>query len=79
MEQYLRSRERTRFNGLNFFVKEKEHYRRFDESHIQYIYSTEFLTGELYGAGFKTVCAYDFLTTEPPKPDSQRIQFAALK
>lgn len=64
---------------LIFFVKDKENYKRFDENHIQYIYSTEFLTEELYKAGFKTVYAYDFLTTKPPKVQSQRIQFTALK
>ena len=64
---------------LIFFVKEKENYRRFDENHIQYIYSTHFLKEELYKAGFKTVYAYDFLTLEEPKEQSLRIQFAALK
>lgn len=62
-----------------FFVRQGVNYLRFDENHIQYIYEEEYILQLLKEAGFKTAEAYDFLSLELPKNNSQRIQFKAVK
>ena len=74
-----RQREDAVEMELIFFVREGGNYLRFDENHIQYIYQIEEIEQALLAAGFKNVRAFDFLTEEPPRPDSERIQFLALK
>lgn len=64
---------------LIFFVREGANYLRFDENHIQYIYKIEEIVQALRVSGFREVAAFDFLTDGPPRPDSERIQFLALK
>lgn len=64
---------------LIFFVRQGANYLRFDENHIQYIYQIEEVERALRDAGFRQVRAYDFLTRQPPRPDSERIQFVATK
>lgn len=64
---------------LIFFVKEGSLYRRFDETHIQYIHKEEDIKKELLAAGFKTVDSYNFLTTDASQGGCKRIQFAAVK
>lgn len=60
---------------LNFFVKTKNGWRRFDERHTQRGWSIRELTSALKRAGFINIDTYDFLTFDPPKADSQRVLF----
>ncbi len=60
---------------LNFFVREGDTYRRFEERHLQRGYSENEIRAMLKRAGFTEITAYDELTFNPPKPDSERIVF----
>jgi len=60
---------------LNFFVKDKNGYERFEERHLQRAYSVKELTFLLKKAGFTTVDTYEAMTFSPPKEDSERIVF----
>ncbi|MBQ7061447.1 MAG: methyltransferase domain-containing protein [Clostridia bacterium] len=53
-------------------------YERFSETHIQRAHALEELTELLKKAGFETVLVFDAFTLDPPKPDSERLQFAAF-
>ncbi len=63
---------------LTFFVKRGGSYERFDERHVQRGHSVNELVSWLLQCGFEPT-AYDFLSLDGPKPDSERIQFAARK
>lgn len=63
---------------LTFFERQGELYRRFTERHIQRAHGADELLGALRRAGFDAE-AYDFETTDPVKPDSERIQFVGRK
>ncbi|MDO5112544.1 MAG: methyltransferase domain-containing protein [Clostridia bacterium] len=63
---------------LTFFAKEGEAYTRFCETHIQRAHSQTELVHALIQAGF-TADAYAAFTTDAPKADTERIQFAAVK
>lgn len=66
--------------SLSIFIKESDgRYRREDEVQTQYAYPVYIVIELLIKAGFKEVNAYDFLTREAVKNDSQRIQFVAKK
>lgn len=67
------------FMDLIIFQRQGGNYLRFDENHIQYIYEAGQVGELLKSAGFKKVFVYDFLTYNPPKNTSQRLQFAAIK
>ena len=60
---------------LNFFIKEGDLYRRFEERHIQKIYESETVQGALKEAGFSEINVYDDLTFRKPKEKSLRIYF----
>ncbi len=60
---------------LNFFVKQKGGYKRFEERHIQRAYSADELTFLLKKAGFETVDTYEAMTFDAPKDNSERIVF----
>ena len=64
---------------LTFFVKQKNGYRRFEERHLQHAYSEREIRAVLKRAGFSHVDAYDELTFDPPRPDSERIVFVCSK
>lgn len=61
---------------LNFFVREGDgRYSRFEERHLQRGWSERQLSFALRRAGFSDISAYDELTFDPPRPDSDRIVF----
>lgn len=60
---------------LNFFVKGKNGYERFEERHIQRAYSVDELTFLLKKSGFKTVDTYEAMTFNKPTSQSERIVF----
>ena len=60
---------------LTFFVKSGKDYRRFEERHLQRAYTEAEIRKIAKRAGFEKVDAYDELTFDPPKPDSERIVF----
>lgn len=64
---------------LTCFVRENEHYIRFQEQHIQRAHSGAELTNLLEEAGFTDIRAYQAFTREPAHASSERIQFVARK
>ena len=60
---------------LTFFVKSGKSYRRFEERHLQRAYTEDEIRKIAKRAGFESVDAYDELTFDSPKPDSERIVF----
>lgn len=73
--------ERSRLLEMNltFFQKEAGGlYRRFNERHIQRAHGQEELLALLQETGFAGR-AYDAFTREPPKAQSERLQFAARR
>ncbi len=70
---------------LEFFTKTNEKqdgeslYKRSAETHIQRAYKEAELMSLLEHCGFKRIEAFDAFSLEPPKPDSERIQFIAVK
>ena len=64
---------------LAFFVKNGENYQRFDERHVQYIYSENVLTELLVSAGFKDVQTFADYQNKQVAKDTQRVVFCATK
>ncbi len=72
---------------LEFFIRsgeacrpgEKPLYERHTETHIQRGHTQEELTAWLDEAGFASVRAFDAFTFDPPRADSERIQFFAVR
>ena len=70
---------------LEFFTKTNEKqdgeslYKRSAETHIQRAYTELELMCLLEHCGFKRIEACDAFSLEPPKPESERIQFLAVK
>ncbi|MDO5396996.1 MAG: class I SAM-dependent methyltransferase [bacterium] len=60
---------------LNFFVKGRNGYERFEERHIQRAYSVRELTFLLKKAGFSMIDTYEAMTFDKPNPESERIVF----
>ena len=60
---------------LTFFVKSGKSYRRFEERHLQRAYTEDEIRKIAKRAGFRQIDAYDELTFDPPKPDSERLVF----
>lgn len=65
--------------NLSFFERENKSYRRFTEQHIQRAHSEKELFELLENAGFEDIRAYDAFTKNAPTPQSERIQFTAIK
>ncbi len=65
--------------GMDIFQKQGRLWQRSREEHLEYAYRTQELTQWLGEAGFVNVEAYGDRRLEPPKPDEQRIFFAAQK
>ncbi len=63
---------------LSFFTKNGKQYDRFCETHVQRAHSLKELSHALTQAGF-SYQAYDAFTLNPPREDSERIAFAAVK
>ena len=64
---------------LTCFVKEGDHYDRFEEKHIQRAHSVAELTNLLEDAGFTDICAMHAFSREAAHGNSERIQFVAKK
>ena len=62
---------------LNFFVKEKDGYKRFFEHHIQKVYSADTLKAMFLKAGFNKVTLYSDFTFKKPTKKSERIILVA--
>ncbi|MBQ1631456.1 MAG: class I SAM-dependent methyltransferase [Clostridia bacterium] len=65
--------------SLTCFVKQGVHYDRFHETHLMRAHAEEELDAALKNAGFANIQKYDAFTRDPVKPDSERIQYAAVK
>lgn len=57
--------------------KEKDIFKRYDETHYQRAYSLETMIDLLQKAGMEFVAAYDAFTREPVREDSERIYIIA--
>ncbi len=64
---------------LTFFVENEGAYTRFDENHTQRAYKLEEITLALEKANFSDIKAYDGFTFNNAIPESERINFVALK
>ena len=63
---------------LDFFVKNGDGYRRFEERHLQRAWSEDELRFMLDRAGFTEVHTYGYMTFDPPARECERIVFAAI-
>lgn len=64
---------------LTGFIRDGEQFNRFTESHIQRAHTTDELRTALKKAGFSNIQTFHAFTREPVKPNSERIQFAAIR
>ena len=64
---------------LTFFVKEKDLYRRFDESHEERAYTEEVVIKYLKESGFKILEVLDGYTNNIATVNSERILYIAQK
>ena len=64
---------------LTFFVKENDHYNRFDEMHSERAYKNEEVLNKLKLSGFKDIEMYGDFKFNEVKDDSERIFFVAVK
>ena len=72
--------ERKVTMDLAFFCREEDdHYRRFDERHIQKAHEARHLEALLVECGFSNVRIYGDRTFLPPEQDAPRIHFAATR
>lgn len=60
---------------LNFFVREKGKYTRFEERHLQRGWSENEIKKMLQKSGFSDISVYNELTFNAPKHDSNRLVF----
>lgn len=65
--------------NLTFFVQEGSLYKRFSEQHIQRAHTEQEILSLLQQNGFSECRAFDAFTDQPVRPDSERIQFTAIK
>lgn len=64
---------------VTIFIKQKELYKRFFEEHIQYAHSIEDVIEAAKSAGFADTEVLECFSFDPPKGDTQRIQFVCSK
>jgi len=72
-------RRRLAHMRLTFFVREGAQYTRFAEEHIQRAYAVEELAALLKEENFALIGVYDAFTDQPPRDNSERIQFVCRK
>ncbi len=60
---------------MNFFVKHKVNYKRFEEFHYQKAYSINEIKMFIEESGLKLLDVYDAFTFDEPKFDSERVYF----
>lgn len=66
--------------GVTIFTRERQDlYRRDEEFHVLHAHPPARLMDGLKAAGFVEIAQYAFLTEEPPRPETSRIQFVAVK
>lgn len=71
--------EKLCYYGIDLFRRKKELWERSFEQHCEYAYEPEELIGWLKDAGFSRVELYGDCRMETPRPEEQRIYFAAFK
>jgi ubiquinone/menaquinone biosynthesis C-methylase UbiE len=64
---------------LTFFLKEDDCYKKYDEYHVQKIFSVDQVKDLLEEAGFKLLSSYDAFTFNKCGRSSDRINFTAVK
>lgn len=64
---------------LDFFIKEGEYYRRFQDSVKERAYAEQTLRKLLLNAGFETLAVYDDMSFDAPRKTSERLLFAAMR
>lgn len=64
---------------LNFFEKDSDTYRRFDESITEKAYDIEQLMDICENAGLEVLSIYDYLTNNPPREDSEKLTVVTRK
>jgi len=64
---------------ITLFIRENEHFIRFDEIHRQRAWTQPEIVKALSDTGFRDISAYAFQTFILQKEDTQRIQFVAIK
>jgi len=64
---------------LTFFLKDGDHYHKYDELHIQKIYSVDQVKDLLNDAGFKMLSAFETFSFDKWRRTSERINFTAVK
>lgn len=69
--------EKTCTFYLSFFERVGDMYRRFDEEHVERAYSVDEIKSALERAGLELLGAFDDLSFEEVKENSERIFFAA--
>ena len=67
------------YYGIDLFQRDGDVWRRSFEEHAEYAYTTEELTQWLLEAGFDLVLPMGDCRLTPPRPEEQRIYFAAVK
>ena len=65
--------------NLSLFIRHGQLYHRVDEYHVQRAYTQAEIERALLDAGFEPSGTYDCFTLDKPKPDSERLQFVAVK
>ena len=64
---------------LTIFIKEKQLYRKHEETHSQRAYQTDEIIHYLKGAGFEKVDVFDAFSFHKPKKNSERLCFVCQK
>ena len=64
---------------LTFFLKEGDHYQKYDELHVQKIFTVDQVKKLLDEAGFKMLSAFESFTFDKWRKSSERINFTAVK
>lgn len=64
---------------LTFFIRDGERYYRFDEEHQEKAYKIEEIINLLKRVGFNRIDYFDCFTFNKLNPDSERINFIAIK
>lgn len=64
---------------LTFFIKENDHYKRFNENHIQRAYKVDDIKKILERVGFSYIMEYEGFTLKSPNENSERVNFVVKK
>ena len=64
---------------ITLFLKEGELFRRESEQHVHYLHSEADIRTWLKQAGFLQIESYACFHQKPPSPQSERIEFSAIK